>query len=187
MRFSLKYKCLDISRLDINEFSIIPIRYRDRIKIMKWRNEQIYHLRQNNILTIDAQNQYFKNIVNKLFYSENPDTILFSLLKDNKLVGYGGLVHINWKDKNAEISFLMNTKLENKYFKIYWINFLNLIEEIAFKHLKFKKIYTYAFDLRPHLYDVLESAGFIREAELKNHFYHKEKFKSVVIHSKFNK
>ena len=187
MKFPLKYRCLELSELKNGDYKLIPIRFSHRKLIMKWRNEQIYHLRQNNVLTTDAQNKYFKEVLNKLFYSDKPDSILFSLLKDNKLVGYGGLVHINWKDKNAEISFLINTKLENKYFKIFWINYLRLIEEVAFKHLKLKKIFTYAFDLRPHLYDVLEDAKFTKEAELKNHFYHNEKFKSVVIHSKFNK
>ena len=31
-------------------FSIVPIRMEDRYDIMKWRNEQIYHLRQNKPL-----------------------------------------------------------------------------------------------------------------------------------------
>ena len=29
-----------------NDFSLVPIRLEDRFEIMKWRNEQIFHLRQ---------------------------------------------------------------------------------------------------------------------------------------------
>lgn len=40
--------------------SLVPIRFKDRIKIMEWRNEQMYHLRQFIKLTIEDQNNYFK-------------------------------------------------------------------------------------------------------------------------------
>ena len=51
-------------------------------------------------------------------------------IKNEELIGYGGLVHINWINKSAEISFLMNTKLESKYFSTHWKMFLKLIKEI---------------------------------------------------------
>ena len=35
----------------VDDHKIIPIRFADRYKIMKWRNEQIYHLRQKVPLT----------------------------------------------------------------------------------------------------------------------------------------
>ena len=46
---------------------IIPIRYSDRYKIMRWRNSQIYHLRQKKILTKSDQDDYFNNIIVQLF------------------------------------------------------------------------------------------------------------------------
>ena len=52
--------------------------------------------------------------------------------------------------------------------------------------LNLNKIYTYAFDLRPHLYLAVENAGFFREATLLNHVKFKEKYIDVVIHSKIN-
>ena len=153
--------------------------------ILKWRNEQIYHLRQNKILTEIDQENYFKNVVNELFNNEQPSQLLFSFLKGETCVGYGGLVHINWVDKNAEISFLMNTELEKEYFTSHWQMFIDLIEGVAFKDLKFHKIYTYAFDLRPKLYEVLEDASWLKEAVLKRHFYLDGEFKDIIIHSKF--
>lgn len=154
---------------------------------MQWRNEQIFHLRQQTPLTPQLQDKYFKAVVASLFDKEQPDQILFSFLKGDELIGYGGLVHINWKDRNAEISFLINTELEKQYFEEYWVIYLKLLEQAAFEQLQLHKIYTYAFDLRPHLYQAVEKAGFIKEAILKEHYLFEGSFRNVVIHSKINK
>jgi RimJ/RimL family protein N-acetyltransferase len=95
------------------------------------------------------------------------------------------LVHINWIDSNAEISFIINTKLEKKEFHKHWGIYLDLIEQVAFGELKLHKLFTYAFDLRPHLYEAIEAKGYEKEAVLKEHCFFKE-YKNVVIHSKIN-
>ena len=153
---------------------------------MEWRNEQIYHLRQSSLLIIEDQKSYFENVVAHLFDKEKPSQILFSYLKDGECIGYGGLVHINWIDKNAEISFIMKTELEQKEFKEHWGNYLELLEQVAFNELKFHKIFTYALDLRPHLYEAIEYKGFKKEAVLKEHCFFEGSYKDVVIHSKIN-
>jgi len=183
--FPANYKVLNKQEFCLDGFRIIPIRYEDRISIMKWRNEQIYHLRQQAFLTKEVQDDYFDNVVSKLFYEERPAQILFSYLKGNECVGYGGLVHINWKDRNAEISFIINTALETLEFEKHWSTYLSLLQEAAFEELKLHKIYTYAFDLRPHLYKAVEAAGFTREATLKEHCFFEGKYIDVVIHSKW--
>ena len=179
------YKALNKQEYSNNEFSIVPIRYEDRMDIMQWRNEQMYHLRQSKPLTIEDQENYFTNVVSKLFNEEQPNQILFSYLENGTCIGYGGLVHINWIDKNAEISFIMNTDLEKNHFHEHWVNYLVLIEKNAFEELNFHKIYTYAFDLRPQLYDPIEAAGFVKEATLKEHFWFNGEYKDVIIHTKF--
>ena len=180
------YKVLHKQKFESGNFSLIPIRFEDRLDIMKWRNEQIYHLRQKKPLTIENQDIYFKTIISNLFDQEQPNQILFSFLENNNLIGYGGLVHLNWFDKNAEISFIMNTELEKFRFEDVWKAYLKLIEQVAFKELKFHKIFTYAFDLRPNLYPVLISAGFKEEARLDQHCFFEGKYIDVVIHSKMN-
>ncbi|WP_026751213.1 GNAT family N-acetyltransferase [Sediminibacterium sp. C3] len=167
--------------------SIVPIRNEDRFDIMKWRNEQIYHLRQSVPLTVDDQEYYFSNVIKSLFAQEKPNQILFSFLENEKCIGYGGLVHINWIDKNAEVSFVMKTELESEKFEYNWIKFLGLLEQVAFAELSLHKIYTYAFDIRPLLYKALEFLNFKKEAVLIEHCLYSEKFIDVVIHSKINK
>jgi RimJ/RimL family protein N-acetyltransferase len=181
------YKVLGSRKFIINNFSLVPIRYEDRYDIMNWRNQQIYHLRQSKLLTIEEQNLYFENVIKKIFELESPGQILFSFLEKDVCVGYGGLVHINWIDKNAEISFIMKTELETKKFNLFWKIYLKLIEQVAFESLDFHKIYTYAFDLRPNLYKVLQASGFYEEARLKEHCYFEGRYKDVVINSKFKR
>jgi len=176
------YKCLNTQEFVSGEYKIAPIRLQDRFKIMEWRNEQLYHLRQIQLLTVEDQENYFSNVVSKLFDEDHPNQILFSFLENDICIGYGGLVHINWTDKNAEISFIMDTKLEKDSFEKIWLIYLDLIERVAFNDLKLIEIYTYAFDLRPNLFKVLETSGFRLENNLKN-IQRSEKGK-VVIHSK---
>lgn len=180
------YKALNKQVFISGEYSIVPIRFEDRYLIMQWRNEQMYHLRQNKPLTKEDQDSYFENVVSKLFDQDKPNQVLFSLLKNCKCIGYGGLVHINWTDRHAEISFIMNTSFENTSFETFWSIFLNLIEQVGFHELKLHKLFTYAFDLRPNLYEALESSGYTKEAILLQHVLYDGIYKNVVIHSKFH-
>jgi RimJ/RimL family protein N-acetyltransferase len=180
------YKVLNKQYYTIEEYSLIPIRYEDRLKIMQWRNEQLYHLRQSEPLTTEAQDNYFATVISKLFDEERPKQILFSFLEAENCIGYGGLVHINWIDKNAEISFIMDSHLERDYFHSNWTKYLTLIEEVAFDQLKLHKIFVYAFDLRPHLYEALISNDYFKDAVLKEHCFFDNKYLDVVIYSKFN-
>ena len=182
-----EYRALTQQTYKNGEFEIVPIRHEDRIEIMKWRNEQIYHLRQSEPLTIDKQDDYFDNTITSLFNQEKPSQILFSFLHANECIGYGGLVHINWIDKNAEVSFVMDTKLEKEEFSKNWSEYLYLIEKVAFNDMNFRKLFIYAFDLRPHLYSVLEDNSYFLDARLKEHFFFNDEFKDVVIYSKLNR
>ena len=177
------YTCLHQQEHHLGDHLIVPLRYEDRFLIMKWRNEQIYHLRQAKPLTEEDQQRYFDNVVSKLYDNPKPDQILFSYLENDVCIGYGGLVHINWIDNNAEVSFIMDTRLEKECFETHWSNYLTMLKEVAFNDLNLHKVYTYAFDLRPQLYDVLETNGFTREATLKEHCVFNCEYKDVVIHS----
>lgn len=180
------YRVLNKQIYASGAYSLVPIRMEDRYPIMRWRNEQIYHLRQQKPLSEEDQNRYFENVVSKLFDQDQPNQILFSFLENERCIGYGGLVHMNWVDAHAEISFIMDTELEKDRFQEIWVAYLELLESIAFDDLRFHKIFTYAFDLRPHLYEALSKAGFIQEARLKEHCFFEGKFIDVLYHSKIN-
>ena len=157
------YKNLSIQETSIGDYALVPIRMQDRECIRVWRNQQMYHLRQQQALTVEQQEAYFETVVAKLFEESEPKQLLFSYLHKGECIGYGGLVHIDYQKKSAELSFIMNTELEIDAFETHWTNYLQLIEPIAFNGIQLNKIYTYAFDLRPHLYPVLTKNGFLHE------------------------
>ena len=178
------YKILKQNVFEKDGYEIVPIRSEDRYNIMQWRNEQIYHLRQDKPLTKEAQDRYFDDVIPQLFHQDKPSQLLFSFLRNRKLIGYGGLVHINWVDRNAEVSFIMDTELEKEEFEWNWSKYLKLIEELAFEEMAFVKLYVYAFDLRPHLYTTLLNNNYFFDARLKKHCIFNGELKDVVIHSK---
>jgi RimJ/RimL family protein N-acetyltransferase len=180
------YNCLHKQEITTGEYTIVPIRYEDRLAIMKWRNEQMYHLRQEKILTENDQEAYFQNIILPSYKEKTPAQILFSFLQNEKCIGYGGLVHINWQSNEAEVSFIMATELEADNFETNWVTFLHLLEKVAFNDLYLSTLFTYAYDLRPHLYKALENAGFQQTKRLEKEQLVDDKLVDVVIHTKKN-
>ncbi|HTA63659.1 MAG TPA: GNAT family N-acetyltransferase [Bacteroidia bacterium] len=181
------YKILPQNKFLFGNYCLVPIRDEDKYSIMQWRNEQIDILRQKQPLTKEQQENYFATVIADLFKQEKPQQLLFSFLKGDVLIGYGGLVHIDWESKNAEISFITDTKrnIDKGQFISDWGNYLKILKEIAKEQLHFTKIYTYAYDLRPHLYDALLQCGLVEEARLKNHILVNGKNYDVLIHSCF--
>lgn len=184
---SSEYKALKKQTLTKGNNLIVPIRMEDRYLIMKWRNEQIFHLRQNKPLSKEEQDFYFNNVIADLFDQDQPPQILFSYLEGDKCIGYGGLVHINWIDKNAEISFITKTVIKDELYEKHLSTFLTLIEEVAFKDLGLHKIFTFAFDVRPSIYPILENNDYKKEAVLKEHCIFNGVYKDVIIHTKYNR
>lgn len=180
----MEYKALEQQIFSNGNFRIVPIRMEDRFVIKKWRNEQIFHLRQSKPLTDEEQDTYFNTVVKSLFSQETPSQLLFSYMEGESCIGYGGLVHMNWVDKNAEISFITETSISQTTYGFHLSTFLELIGEVAASELKFHKIFTYAFDVRPEIYPVLEASGFHQEAVLKEHCFFDGRFIDVLIHSK---
>jgi len=180
-----EYKILSKNSFSFKEYRLIPIREEDKYIILKWRNEQIFHLRQKTPLQKEDQDEYFKSTINPLFNQLKPNQILFSFLRKEKIIGYGGLVHIKWDKKEAEISFLIDTKLQDENFEKFWSVFLNLIEEVAFSNLELSKIFTYSFDIRPKLYKVLKKQSYLFEHQIKKAIKKDGKWLNALIHSKY--
>lgn len=169
------------------KYNLIPIRDADKYLIMEWRNEQIDILRQKEPLTVEMQEAYFRLVVEREFELEKPSQLLFSFLENDILVGYGGLVHIDWDSRNAEISFITKTNrnVNPNRFKEDWKQYLKILKELVESQLGFIKIYTYAYDIRPRLFEVLLESEFYEEARLKNHVQINDKMQDVLIHSFF--
>ena len=171
-----KYLCIKNQFLKKNGLEIVPIRRKDRLKIMEWRNEQTYHLRQNGLLTEKDQNNYFKNVLDPLFNDPEPQQVLFSYIKEDTCIGYGGLVNINWHDKHAELSFLLDTNLKKNSsdYQNYFSIFIELIKKIAFNEMNLNRIYTETYSFRSKHIAILENNKFLFEGSMKQHIYIKD-------------
>lgn len=184
-----KYKCLSKVEFFHKNYKVIPIRDEDKYLIMDWRNEQIINLRQKLPLTKEQQDLYFATEVADLFNQENPRQLLFSFLKDEMLIGYGGLVHIDWENKNSEISFLIQTDLSvnEKIWSDYFSIYIEIIKSIGKNELNLKKIYTYTYNIEPYSfkYKTLSRINFKEEAYLEKHVVIDDNFYDVIIHSYF--
>jgi len=181
-----KYKCLKRQLYELEGYSIIPLREQDIFSIMQWRNEQIIILRQNELLTHEKQQKYYNEVIKKTFITDFPEQILFSYILKNILIGYGGLVHINWQDKRGEVSFLLQTEraqndaLYNSDFIVY----LNLIKKIAFEDLGFNRLHSEAYAIKErelHI-KILEQNGFKREGIIRKHIQINSFFYDAIIH-----
>tara|TARA_B110000196_G_C21127910_1_gene656873 strand:+ start:1193 stop:1753 length:561 start_codon:yes stop_codon:yes gene_type:complete len=173
-----KYNCLDIQRFVIEDYLLVPIRKEDIQSIRIWRNSQIDVLRQKKPISENEQEEYYKNIIKKEFSEDKPKQILFSFLLKNECVGYGGLVHINWEEQSAEVSFL-NETIRSKNLDFYFNDFskfLNAILEIAFDKMKFKQLVTETYDIRLKTIEILEDFGFKKKICLEKHVKINEKF-----------
>jgi hypothetical protein len=181
----VKYNCLKRKLFVDGEFEIRPISVNDIEQIRFWRNMQIDVLRQKKIITSSEQIVYFNTVLLPLLTQEFPDQIIFSYFKNNILIGYGGLVHLSWEDKRAELSFLLNpefVKIENLY-EEYFLKFINFMKVVNFNQLQFHKIFTETFSNRTFHISVLEKAGFEIEGVLRDHIIINEAYNNSLIHS----
>lgn len=166
------------------DYCLVALRKEDIQLIRKWRNDQIGILRQRKPLSISEQKKYYDNIIRQTFSQKRPESILFSFLFNNICIGYGGFVHIDWNSRRAELSFIVNTKRskDKNIYNMDFNTFLALIKKIAFTELKFNRIFTETYDIRPFHISVLEKSGFKLEGRLREHMKISNTYLDSLIH-----
>ena len=165
------YRLLPQAEYRWQNYQLVPIRYEDREPIRAWRNAQLEVLRQAEPLTAAQQEAYFQRVVLPLFEQEQPGQLLFSLLHNNELIAYGGLVHLSWPDGRAEVSFLVDPTraADPATYRQDFRAYLRLLGQVAFEDLKFNRLFTETYDIRPAHVAILEEAGFRLEGRLRQH------------------
>ncbi|MGY3087532.1 RimJ/RimL family protein N-acetyltransferase [Hymenobacter sp. UYAg731] len=167
----MTYRPLPQAEYRHKAYCLVPIRYEDRETIRAWRNAQLEVLRQAAPLSAEQQDTYFQRVVLPLFEQEKPGQLLFSLLCNDELVAYGGLVHLSWPDKRAEVSFLAEPAraADATTYRADFRAHLRLLGQVAFDNLKFNRLFTETYDIRPAHIAILEEAGFQLEGRLRQH------------------
>lgn len=158
----MPYICLKTQNRSLGVHTLLPVRKEDMQQIRIWRNEQIMVLRQKNFISAEEQENYFTNTVEPGFTLPHPQNILFSFLEEEALIGYGALVHIDWKRRSAEISFLIETKRIGKDDEVprALSQLVHLLLQAAFHDLQLNKITAEVYDWGMQRRTALEEAGF---------------------------
>ena len=187
MRFHMPvYLRLQQSVFILDQITLKAISFENIEQIRIWRNMQMPVLRQSKEITETEQVEYFEKFVFPDFSENEPSQILLEIHFLSKLVGYGGLVHIDWTVSRAEISFLLNPDFEEGsavYLQLF-DQFLKLIEEIAFSNLKLNRLFTETFQFRNKHIEVIEGNNFKLEGTLRDHSIENGNLANSLMHGK---
>lgn len=169
-------------------YTLVPFRKEDLFQIMKWRNSQMEILRQNTKLTKTNQLNYYEDVIEPSFQQQFPGIMLFSYLQDNKCIGYGGLTNLDWNNRHAELSFLVNTTIsKNKsLYEQAFDAFLHLIKHITFVEHNLHRLFTETYEYRSEHIKILERNGFVQEGKLKEHIRCNSKYYDSYLHGLIN-
>ena len=118
----------------------------------------------------------------------HPKQILFSYYFKNLMIGYGGLVNINWHHKRAEVSFLLNPErvIDVDCYSVDFSSFLGLIKLMSFEYLKLNRLFTETYEFRVDHISILESNNFNLEGILKKHILQDGKYINSLLHGFVN-
>lgn len=139
--------------------------------IRQWRNAQMDVLRQTAPISPEQQERYFAEHVWPQITSLEPSQVLVALERAGVLIGYGGLVHISWPNRRAEVSFLLTPELEKNTDELIALfsRFLDLMKQLAFEDLGLRRLCTETFEHRTRHVATLEASGFRCEGRLREH------------------
>lgn len=167
------FACLSRAAVSDGRHSITTIQDAHIEPVRQWRNAQMDVLRQTQLLTEDDQTAYYARCIWPTLADSNPTNILLAFLEDGQLMGYGGLVHVSWPDKRAEVSFLLDPALAASAtgYAARFSAFLSLLKQLAFEDLGLNRLWTETFASRSHHIAVLEANGFRAEGCLRRHVY----------------
>lgn len=171
------------------EYRIAPVQDIDIESIRNWRNAQLDILRQKELISKSQQMEYFESKIWDTFKLDRPKNVLFSFFKNGEHIGYGGLVHMSWEDKRAEMSFLVNPLIanNNETYSKSLISFIELMRNVIFDDLKFHRLFTETYAIREFHISVLEKARFMLEGIMRDHVIIDQNFSNSLIHSILNK
>ncbi len=188
MSLRKQYLCLAQNQFTLGNYAISTIQPQDIEVIRNWRNAQMTVLRQSSPIEYSQQVEYYSSVIWPSMEQCNPDNILFTFFDNNKRIGYGGLVHISWQDKRAEMSFLLDSDLtgNDKEYGKHFTAFIQLMLTVAFEHLNFHKLFTETYATRVHHISVLESCGLVLEGTMRDHIILENKYVDSLLHSVLN-
>jgi 2-polyprenyl-3-methyl-5-hydroxy-6-metoxy-1,4-benzoquinol methylase/RimJ/RimL family protein N-acetyltransferase len=166
-----EYACFTRQSISYQDYTIRTVEPGDIECIREWRNAQMDVLRQKKEISPAEQLAYYEQHIWPNLGDLHTPNLLVAYLEGGRLIGYGGLVHISWEDRRAEVSFLLDpvrTSDSHRY-EADFLAFLHLIKTLAFDDLKLHRLFTETYSNRRGHISVLEAADFSLEGVLRRH------------------
>lgn len=160
-----------------------PLGRDDLATLMRWRNEQQGVLRQQEPLTIEHQERWFRGVVEPSYQETHPRALQVVAIDDGP-VAYGGLTNIEWVSRRAELSFLAATELAEspERYAVEFRLFLEWTASFCFGELGFNRLFAETWDFREDHMAVLEAFGFAREGRMRQHVAKSGRIHDAVLH-----
>jgi RimJ/RimL family protein N-acetyltransferase len=165
------YRVMPRPELADGDLAVSAVRSSHIEAIRQWRNAQLDVLRQSVPITADQQADYYARVIWPDKASKQPLNILLAIRRAGTVIGYGGLVHVAWEHRRAEISFLLDPAVRGSTDDeiALFIRFLGLMKRLAFEDLGLERLVTETYAHRTRYIQALEEAGFVREGRLRKH------------------
>lgn len=152
------------------------IQEEDLETLLRWRNspDTLPYVRTYRPLTMLNQEEYFK----KISFDLSMIMFLICLPVENVEIGYCGLQNINWKERSAEVSILIEKKYREKG---YGEDALRLLLDYGFKNLGIHRIWAEIWEYAKHSVSLFEKVGFKNEGRLRDvHFWDGKYYDSLI-------
>lgn len=183
MTWPTRYACAPGLDRSVDDYRIRPLGWGDRGPIRQWRNAQLAVLRQREPISETDQDRYYRDVLEPSFGQARPEQVLVGVECRGVLIGYGGVVHLDWADRRGEVSFLTDpARLDASTFAADWRSFLAMLVSMARDDLALHRLTTHAYASRTDLIGLLEEAGFAREGVLREHRNLAGDWTDVVLH-----
>ena len=155
----------------------------DLPKLKEYRNnfKTRKHTREFRLLGMINQKNWFKS----LFLENPPKNIMFGILNNkNSMIGVCGLTYIDWKNRNAEISIILDDSKQK--FEKEAIEVIGIILDYGFDELGLHRIWAEIFEIAPDRIRLFEKVNFINEGRLKEKLWRDRKWYDSFIFAKLS-
>jgi RimJ/RimL family protein N-acetyltransferase len=178
------YRCLPQEVVTDGTYALVTVQDAHIESIRQWRNAQIDVLRQAAPILPEQQVAYYAQHIWPALEQPRPANILLSILQGDRLIGYGGLVHMAWEHRRAEVSFLLDSALaaEPVAYGRHFVAYLGLLKRLAFEQLGLHRLTTETYAFRDSTIQVLEQCGFRQEGRLREHVRIGERWVDALVH-----
>ena len=161
-----------------------PLKMNDWEKSIQWRNNlSIKEMAMMHPFPITemVEREWYENIMK----SKDDKVIYFTITtRDDDPIGFVLLNKINYTHKNCRLGIVIGETEEQG--KGYGQEATKMIIEYAFNKLNLRKVTLEVLSNNKAALHIYHKLGFVKEGELKEHFFWDKKYSNIVIMSVFN-